>query len=71
MTDMHFDTAMRIAKELYKSGMDLTDIWIVGQNMQVITKDSFWSRRVEGRPASTKEELEEAAKEQLERSKND
>ena len=46
MADMHFDTAVRLAAELYKGGMDLTDIWIVGQNMQVATTDEFWTNEI-------------------------
>jgi len=46
MTDMHTDTALRIAQELWRGGMDMTDIWLVGQNMQVLTCDEFWMEMI-------------------------
>ena len=48
MTDLHFDTALSIAKELYDGGFDFADIEIVGQNLQWMLHDTFWTKVVTG-----------------------
>jgi len=40
------DTALEIAKMLYKNGADLNDIWLIGNNMKAMTVDEYWKERI-------------------------